>query len=91
MPDPLGHASDISLYRYANGDPINYIDPRAAQLDAVDKSSCGTPDGFANKAAKEIASAISLNVPCSNPCAALFITNSPTLHNSQNIDCRTPL
>ncbi|MCS7064568.1 MAG: hypothetical protein NZM04_11135, partial [Methylacidiphilales bacterium] len=25
--DPLGHGSDMSLYGYANGDPVNYIDP----------------------------------------------------------------
>ena len=26
-PDPLGHASDPSLFTYANGDPINWDDP----------------------------------------------------------------
>jgi len=25
--DPLGHASDASLYAFANGDPINFFDP----------------------------------------------------------------
>jgi RHS repeat-associated protein len=26
-PDPLGHAGSLDLYSYANGDPINYVDP----------------------------------------------------------------
>jgi len=26
-PDPLGHGSSMSLYDYANGDPINQVDP----------------------------------------------------------------
>lgn len=26
-PDPLGHAASMDLYNYANGDPINHIDP----------------------------------------------------------------
>ena len=26
-PDPLGHASSMSLYDYANGDPVNHLDP----------------------------------------------------------------
>jgi RHS repeat-associated protein len=26
-PDPMGHAGGMSLYDYANGDPINYCDP----------------------------------------------------------------
>jgi RHS repeat-associated protein len=25
-PDPLGHGSDMSLYAFANGDPVNYFD-----------------------------------------------------------------
>jgi RHS repeat-associated protein len=26
-PDPLGHASSANLYDYANGDPVNFVDP----------------------------------------------------------------
>ena len=26
--DPMGHAASMSLYDYANGDPINFVDPR---------------------------------------------------------------
>ena len=26
-PDPIGHPFCLDLYAYANGDPINYIDP----------------------------------------------------------------
>lgn len=26
--DPLGHGASMSLYDYANGDPINFVDPR---------------------------------------------------------------
>ena len=26
-PDPLGHSGSIDLYSYANGDPVNFVDP----------------------------------------------------------------
>jgi hypothetical protein len=31
-PDPLGHASDMSLYGFANGDPVNYFDPDGREI-----------------------------------------------------------
>jgi RHS repeat-associated protein len=26
-PDPYGHAASLSLYDYAGGDPVNFVDP----------------------------------------------------------------
>ena len=36
-PDPLGHAASMSLYDYANGDPVNFVDPTGRRAGAGGK------------------------------------------------------
>jgi RHS repeat-associated protein len=42
-PDPYGHAASLSLYDYAGGDPINFVDPTgrspSPQMDVVQKAT----------------------------------------------------
>jgi RHS repeat-associated protein len=44
--DPLGPVSDINLYRYCNGDPINHVDPDGRQyqgLNVLDRAVITAP------------------------------------------------
>ncbi|HAL72941.1 MAG TPA: hypothetical protein DCP71_14330 [Verrucomicrobiales bacterium] len=45
-PDPLGHAESMTLYDYAGGDPINFVDPtgRGKKYDPNDPNSWTLPD-----------------------------------------------
>lgn len=46
-PDPLGHGASMGLYAYANGDPINFIDPTGRSYDPTDSSTWSRlPDEF---------------------------------------------
>ena len=46
-PDPFGHAASMDLYSFANGDPVNFVDPtgRGAESSAPTVSSVGDPIG----------------------------------------------
>jgi len=48
-PDPFGHAASMDLYSFANGDPVNFVDPtgRGAQNSTPTASSVGDPIGKA--------------------------------------------
>lgn len=37
-PDPMGHGASMSLYDYAGGDPINFVDPRGRRAGRSDES-----------------------------------------------------
>jgi RHS repeat-associated protein len=34
-PDPYGHAASMDLYNYANGDPVNFVDPTGRGVDDI--------------------------------------------------------
>jgi len=43
-PDPLGHGASMSLYDYANGDPVNGLDPdgRLARVPQINEADIAT-------------------------------------------------
>jgi RHS repeat-associated protein len=46
-PDPFGHAASMSLYDYAGGDPVNFVDPTGrSPVPRMDVRADGRPDTF---------------------------------------------
>jgi RHS repeat-associated protein len=48
--DPLGHFSSLSLYDYANGDPVNYVDPDGRMATQFGNHARDSYNGWAGNA-----------------------------------------